>query len=77
MTSCMEVANDTPSATTTLNFLSAHGGWHAKADILAIHSTADRQWNATNVSLIANGRVERHCGKRGTRHQAVSSGEEK
>ncbi|MHB1352133.1 MAG: MarR family transcriptional regulator [Thiobacillus sp.] len=73
----MEVAKDTPSATTILNFLSAHDGRHTKADILATNGITDGQWNAAIAGLIAGGMIESRGEMRGTRYQAVSTGEEK
>ena len=53
----------------TLSFLSAHAGWHAKADILAATGITDGQWNTLIADLIAGGRIERQGEKRGARYR--------
>lgn len=55
-------------------YLSAHPGWHAKADVLAATSITDRQWNAAIADLIAGGRVERQGERRGARYRFIRGG---
>ena len=59
-------------AVVILGFLSAHDGWHAKADVLAATSITDGQWNAAIADLIAVGRVERQGERRGARYRATT-----
>lgn len=56
-----------------LIFLGAHGGWHAKADVLAATGITDGQWNAAIADLISGGRVERQGERRGARYSAVKA----
>jgi hypothetical protein len=58
--------------TAVLGFLSVHGDWHAKADILAATGITDGQWNAAIADLIAGGRVERQGERRGARYRATT-----
>jgi hypothetical protein len=65
------VDNATPS-TAILGFLNAHGGWHAKADVLAATGITDGQWNAAISDLISGGRVKRQGERRGARYRIQS-----
>jgi hypothetical protein len=69
------ISGSTPTST-VLGFLSAHGGWHAKADILIATGITDGQWNATIAGLIADGRVERQGERRGARYRFLAGEEE-
>lgn len=64
-------ANGAMSTTAILGFLSAHEGWHAKADILAASGITDGQWNAAIADLIASEKVERCGERRGARYRAI------
>ncbi|MCA8245376.1 Eco57I restriction-modification methylase domain-containing protein [Burkholderia sp. AU32262] len=55
--------------TSIVGFLSAHVGWHAKADILTATGITDGQWNAAISDLISSGRVERQGERRGARYR--------
>ncbi|WP_420464647.1 Eco57I restriction-modification methylase domain-containing protein [Panacagrimonas sp.] len=55
-------------------YLSAHPGWHAKADVLAATGITDGQWNATITDLISRGRVERQGERRGARYRLIGDG---
>lgn len=61
--------NSVTPATAIFVFLDAHGGWHAKADVLAATGITDGQWNAAIADLISGGRVERQGEKRGARYR--------
>jgi hypothetical protein len=63
-------------ALTVLGCMRAHGGWHAKVDILAATGITDGQWNAAIGELIAAGKVERQGERRGARYRCLT-GEEK
>ena len=52
-----------------VEYLKAHSGWHAKADILAATGITDGQWNATIADLISGGKVERQGERRGARYR--------
>lgn len=56
-------------ATAILSYLSAHHGWHAKADVLAATGITHGQWNAAITDLIAGSRVERQGERRGARYR--------
>ncbi len=64
--------NDATPFIAILGFLSAHGGWHAKADVLAATGITDGQWNAAISDLIEGGRVERQGERRGARYRIQS-----
>ncbi|WP_420030643.1 Eco57I restriction-modification methylase domain-containing protein [Pseudomonas oryzihabitans] len=53
-----------------LEYLKAHPGWHAKADVLAVTGITDGQWSAAIADLIAGGKVERQGERRGARYRA-------
>lgn len=55
-----------------LGFLSAHAGWHAKADILAATGIKDGQWNAAIADLMTGSRIERQGERRGARYRVKS-----
>lgn len=57
------------SAQAIAEYLKAHAGWHAKADVLAATSITDGQWNAAIAELVLTGRVDRRGEKRGTRYR--------
>lgn len=57
-----------------VEYLKAHSGWHAKADILAATRITDGQWNATVADLIAGGMVQREGERRGARYRLVGDG---
>lgn len=61
--------NGATPTTAIIGFLSAHDGWHGKADVLAATGITDGQWNAAIVDLIAGGRVERQGERRGARYR--------
>lgn len=63
--------NGATPAAAILDFLSAHDGWHAKADILSATGITDGQWNTAIADLIASGKVERQGEKRGARYRAI------
>lgn len=52
-----------------VEYLKAHPGWHAKADVLTATGITDSQWNAAITDLITSGRVERQGERRGTRYR--------
>lgn len=54
-----------------VEYLKAHPGWHAKADILAATGISNGQWNAAISELLAGGRVERQGERRGTRYRST------
>ncbi|MBU0751427.1 MAG: hypothetical protein KJ787_09435 [Gammaproteobacteria bacterium] len=56
-------------ARTILEYLKAHSGWYAKADILAATGITDAQWNAAIAELISGGKVERQGERRGARYR--------
>lgn len=62
---------DTAPAKEILDFLSAHAGWHAKADVLAATYITDGQWNGAIAELISAGKVERQGEKRGARYRFI------
>jgi len=62
-------ANDETPSQVILRFLSAHDGWHAKADVLAATGITDGQWNAAINDLISGGGVERQGERRGARYR--------
>ncbi|SBP89276.1 Eco57I restriction-modification methylase domain-containing protein [Thiomonas delicata] len=64
-------ANSGAPATAILDFLSAHQGWHAKADIVTATGIADSQWNVSIAALISDGNVERQGERRGARYRFV------
>lgn len=55
-----------------INHLTAHPGWHTKADIITAAGIPDRQWNTAIADLIAGGKVERQGEKRGTKYRAMN-----
>ena len=57
-----------------VEYLKAHPGWHAKAEILAATDIPEEQWNSTINELIAAGNVKRQGEKRGARYRAVIEG---
>ena len=59
-----------------VEYLKAHSGWRAKADVLAATGITNGQWNAAIADLIANSRIERQGEKRGARYRVVSEGTE-
>jgi hypothetical protein len=59
------------SSSAILGFLSAHGGWHAKAGILAATGITDGQWNVAISDLISGGKVERQGERRGARYRLL------
>ncbi|MFD0666099.1 Eco57I restriction-modification methylase domain-containing protein [Ramlibacter sp. MAHUQ-53] len=68
-TSVATSTNGATSATAILDFLGAHDGWHAKADVLAATGITDGQWNAAIADLISDNRVERQGERRGARYR--------
>lgn len=64
------ITNNTSPASTIIDFLSGHDGWHAKATILSATGITDGQWNAVIKKLIEDGKVERQGEKRGARYRA-------
>lgn len=58
-----------------VGFLSVHGGWHTRADILAATGITDGQWNAATADLLADGLVERQGERRGARYRAIRKGD--
>ena len=68
--------NGATPTTTILGFLSAQGGWHAKADVLAATGITDGQWNAAITDLITGGKVERKGERRGARYRFLAGEEE-
>lgn len=52
-----------------VEYLKAHPGWHAKANVLAATGITDGQWNTAITDLIAGGRVERQGERRGTQYR--------
>jgi hypothetical protein len=63
--------NGANPATAILGFLSAHAGWHAKADVLAGTGITDGQWNVAIADLIAGGRIERQGERRGAQYRSM------
>ena len=57
-----------------VEYLYAHSGWHAKAEILTATDIPERQWNSTINDLIVGGNVERQGEKRRARYRAVTEG---
>jgi len=53
-----------------VEYLKAHPGWHAKAEVLGATGIADGQWNAAIADLITDGRVERQGERRGARYRS-------
>jgi hypothetical protein len=68
-TGATTTANGATPSTAIIGFLSAHDGWHAKADVLAATGITDGQWNAAINGLISGGSVERQGGRRGGRYR--------
>jgi hypothetical protein len=68
-------AHGVSSATTILDFLRTHLGWHPKADILAATGIMDGEWNAAIAELLDSGRVERRGERRGARYRATNDAE--
>jgi len=66
-------AHDESPPTAILDFLRAHPGWHAKAEVLAATGITDGQWNAAITALLADGQVERQGERRGARYRVVRS----
>ncbi len=64
--------NDATPSTAILGFLNSHGGWHAKADVLAATGITGGQWNTAISDLISGGRVERQGERRGARYRIQS-----
>jgi hypothetical protein len=62
-------------ATTILDFLRTHSGWHPKADVLAATGITDGQWNIAIAELLAAGRIERQGERRGARYRATNDAE--
>lgn len=60
-----------------MGYLTAHPGWHAKADILAATALPAGQWNVAINDLISGGKVERQGETRGTRYRAIETGGER
>jgi hypothetical protein len=56
-----------------VEYLSAHPGWHSKADVLAATGITDGQWNAAITELMSAGRVDRQGEKRGARYRMAGS----
>ncbi len=54
-----------------VEYLKAHSGWHAKADVLAATGITDGQWSTAINDLISGSRVERQGEKRGARYRFV------
>jgi len=52
-----------------VEYLKAHPGWHAKADVLTATGITGGQWNAAITGLIADGKVERQGERRGARYR--------
>jgi len=67
--SAVTVVHGTTPVTAILSFLGAHGGWHAKADVIAATGISDGQWNAAITDLILDRRVERQGERRGARYR--------
>jgi len=63
-------------ASAILDFLSTHGGWHAKADILTGTGLSDGQWSVAITDLIAGGKAERQGERRGARYRFVAGKDE-
>ena len=61
--------NGATPAAAILGCLSAHRGWHAKADVIAATGITDSQWNTAIAELIAGRKVERQGEKRGARYR--------
>jgi hypothetical protein len=62
---------DTGSVRAIVKHLSAHPGWHAKADVLSATDVTDGQWNVAIADLISLGKVERKGERRGTRYRLI------
>lgn len=56
-----------------VEYLNAHPGWRAKADVLAATGITDGQWNAAITDLISVGKVERQGERRGARYRIQPS----
>jgi hypothetical protein len=54
-----------------IEYLKAHPGWHAKANILAATGITDGQWNTAITDLISVGKVEHQGERRGTRYRLI------
>ncbi|MEX3919406.1 type IIL restriction-modification enzyme MmeI [Paraburkholderia sp. BR10872] len=54
-----------------IEYLKAHDGWHAKADILTATGVGDDEWNAVIAYLLARGLVERQGERRGVRYRLI------
>ncbi len=52
-----------------IEYLKAHPGWHAKADVLTATGITDGQWNAAITDLISGRKVERQGERRGARYR--------
>ena len=52
-----------------VHYLTAHSGWHAKADVVRAIGITDGQWNAAIAGLLASGTLERHGERRGARYR--------
>ncbi len=52
-----------------LDWLDAHAGWHARADVLADVDLTEAEWNQVIGVLVETGEVERKGEKRGTRYR--------
>lgn len=52
-----------------VEYLSAHPGWHTKADVLAATGIINGQWNTAIAELTSTGRVERQGERRGARYR--------
>ena len=63
------ITDGVAAASAILDFLNAHDGWHAKADVLAATDITDGLWNSAINGLIADGRVERQGERRGARYR--------
>ncbi|MCW5262139.1 ATP phosphoribosyltransferase regulatory subunit [Verminephrobacter eiseniae] len=58
-----------------VEYLKAHPGWHAKANVFAATGITDGQWNTAIAGLISDGRVERQGERRGARYRAIETKE--
>lgn len=52
-------------------YLKAHPGWHAKADVIDATGITDGQWNAAIADMLVAGKVERQGERRGARYRIV------
>ncbi|MDO4905796.1 MAG: ATP phosphoribosyltransferase regulatory subunit [Lautropia sp.] len=59
-------------AKTIAEYLKAHPGWHAKADILVATGITDRQWASAITDLLATGDVEGRGERRWVRYRAIN-----